>query len=759
MRRPTGSLPILLQLLSRQASLDGGYDYIKGERAFLPFPSVERSLARTKRTMSNHSDQFRPATERKLALSSLIHRTMATVAEREQQRSKLVSVLILAQFLVTAMTTAGYLGSATMIPSMLLGGAALIVYCCAYTTNRFFHRSWLASYILIIGGALCIAGQTLILALNSQPLQAGQVSLLFVAIILEAGLLFSPEVTLLTGFSTTVFAAFAILLGLSNNHTVQRSDAYFSVAFTLGLQALATLIAWLLAQFIFETSLEAHRAQDLQFAQARLDALSNQTSDHQRLLDESVGELLQTISRVMSGDYMVRAEIPESELAPLADSLNLLFQRYEDASAAERVRSRMDAAALPMIDTISRMSDSSTPTPTSLPIMTNTPLDSVSVVLRQMQTNLNNRMGRVQRLAGEVVSTLNHSQEPLTGTLDAVHEAQRIAGALIASAETMLNTTRRQLAQIFTVRRMLSVLLPDEITRVSENNPPRATTGELTGLAQDLGMGSSGYTGQFEAVPSSSSGLPGDDEGGDQTGIAPLTLPLATISSFSSDEGGNESGVIGAPAATGVESGGVSAAGQSQVVGYTSESSRKGPAAVGDIPVELVETWNLISQIDKEVAEIERVLGKLESQIGVQSKQLRTADANIAWFRSALDAVRSNAEQLQQIAGTPIQMPGADSSIPPASPSRPLPQGPYARDSQPSRPLSDDPRPVDPGEPVSSSGPTAGPISPEESMHAPGSLRASDLLSFDDIDFTSLENGTPESDGGSLQADNYGDSN
>jgi hypothetical protein len=707
--------------------------------------------------MSNNSDQFRPPAERKLALSSLIHRTMATVAEREQQRSKLVSVLILAQFLVTAMTTAGYLGALTMIPSMLLGGAALVVYCCAYTSNRFFHRSWLASYILIIGGALCIAGQTLILALNSQPLQAGQVSLLFVAIILEAGLLFSPEVTLLTGFSTTVFAAFAILLGLSNNHTVQRSDAYFSVAFTLGLQALATLIAWLLAQFIFETSLEAQRAQDLQFAQARLDALSNQTSDHQRLLDESVGELLQTISRVMSGDYMVRAEIPESELSPLADSLNLLFQRYEAASAAEQVRSRMDAAALPMIDTITRMSDSSTPTPTSLPIMTNTPLDSVSVVLRQMQANLNNRMGRVQRLAGEVVSTLNHSQEPLAGTLDAVHEAQRIAGALIASAETVLNTTRRQLAQIFTVRRMLSVLLPDEITRSPDNNPPRANTGELTGLAHDLGMGSSGYTGQFEAVSSSISGLPGDDEGGDQTGIAPLTLPLATISSFSSEEGGNDSGDIGAPAASSVGSGGVSASSQSRPVGRTSESGRKAPTAIGEIPVELVETWNLISQIDKEVADIERVLGKLESQIGVQSKQLRTADANIAWFRSALDAVRSNAEQLQQIAGTPIQMPGADSSIPPASPSRPLPQGPYARDSQPSRPLSDDPRAVDPGEPVSSSGPSAGPISPEESIHAPGSLRASDLLSFDDIDFTSLENGTSESEGGSPHADNHGD--
>jgi hypothetical protein len=679
---------------------------------------------------------------------------MATVAEREQQRSKLVSVLILAQFLVTAMTTAGYLGSPTMVPSMLLGGAALIIYCCAYLTNRLFHRSWLASYILIIGGGLSIAGQTLVLALNSQPLQAGQASLLFVAIILETGLLFSPDVTLLTAFSTTVFAAFAILLGLSTNHTIQRCDAYFSVAFTLGLQALTALISWLLSQFIFETSLEAQRAQELQFAQARLDALSNQTSDHQRLLDESVAELLQTISRVMSGDYMVRAEIPESQLSPLADSLNLLFQRYESATQSEQARYRMDAAALPMIDTISRMTDSSTPTPSSLPIMTNTPLDSVSVVLRQMQASLNHRMGRVQRLAGDVVSTLNHSQEPLTGTLDAVHEAQRIAGALIASAETVLNTTRRQLAQIFTVRRMLSVLLPEEITRMPESTSPRGNTGELSGLAQDLGIGSSGYTGQFEAIPSNISELPGEDEEGGQTGIAPLTLPLATISSFSSDAGDS-----GASAATSLSSSGREAFLTPRQSGRAGEAGRSDPAAGGEIPPELVETWTLIAQIDTEVAQIERVLGKLESQIGVQSKQLRTADANIAWFRSALDAVRSNAEQLQQIAGTPIQMPGADSSIPPASPSRPLPQGPYARDSQLSRPLSDEARPVYPGEQADTTTSSGGPTSPEESMHAPGSLRASDLLSFDDIDFTSLENGTGESEGGAEHTDNYDDNN
>lgn len=102
--------------------------------------------------MSNQNDPLRPAFERKLALSNLIRHTMVTAAEREEQRSKLVSVLILAQFLVTAMTTAGYIGSPTMIPSMLLGVVALVIYGCAYLTNRLFHRSGAASYILVIGG-------------------------------------------------------------------------------------------------------------------------------------------------------------------------------------------------------------------------------------------------------------------------------------------------------------------------------------------------------------------------------------------------------------------------------------------------------------------------------------------------------------------------------------------------------------------------------------------------------------------------------
>ena len=490
--------------------------------------------------MSTQSDQFGSAPQQKLALSSLIRRTMATAAEREQLRSKLVNVLIAALFLVTAISVAGYVGTPTATYSIAAGVVALVVYCVAFFTNRVLHRSGVASYILVIGGGIAVAAQALILALHSKPVETGQASLLFVAVILETGLLFTPEATLLAAFAVTVFSGFAVLLGLSSAHDVTRSEAYTAVAFTLGLQALTALVAWLISQYIYETSLESQRAQELQFAQARLEALSIQTNEHQRLLDDSVGEILRTITHAMTGDYAVHADIPESELTPVADSLNVLFQRYEAAAQADQMRARMEGAALPIIETISRISESGTPTPGSVPIMTNTPLDSVSYVAGQVQANMSNRLGRVQRLAGEVVSTLNHSQEPLTEIQDAVHEAQRIAGLLIATSDALLSSTRAQLVSIFTARRMLSGLLPEEITRLPENPQPHLSTGELSGLAPDLGMGPTGYTGQFEAVPSTSSGeaaFPGlsdseSEPGSDmaeQADIAPMTMPLPSV--------------------------------------------------------------------------------------------------------------------------------------------------------------------------------------------------------------------------------------
>ncbi|HLJ79953.1 MAG TPA: hypothetical protein VKT52_00620, partial [Ktedonobacterales bacterium] len=341
--------------------------------------------------------------ERRLLLSGIIRRKLLSVAEREQQRSQLINVLILAQALFTLAITVGYVGTKSAVASIAVGCCALVVYIAALLTNSVFHRVSIAAYLFVAGGGIAIAVQVLLQALAGNATQAGQAALLFPAIILEAGLLFAPEVTLIAATVTTVFTAFAILLALSVTPQVDQHQAYLLVVYTLGLQVLAGLIAWLLAQFIYESALEAQRSEELQFAQARLDALSSQLGDQVRLLDDDVRQIQGTITRALGGEYTARLEMLDGQLAPLAESLNLLLQRVEIATQAEQMRSRLEAAALPLIDSIARMADAGTPTPSSLPIMTNTPLDALAVVLNQMQVTVGQRLVRIQRLATDMV--------------------------------------------------------------------------------------------------------------------------------------------------------------------------------------------------------------------------------------------------------------------------------------------------------------------------------------------------------------------
>lgn len=673
----------------------------------------------TAATISGNTATGQP--QRRLALSGLIRRTLLSVSEREQQRSRLVNVLILVQGVLTLITSPGYIGTPTETLSLALAVVATLVYLAAFTTNRIFHRASAAAYILVVGGVIAVAAQTLTLAISGNASGAGQVSLLFTAIILEAGLLFAPEVTLLIAFATTTLTAFALLFALSHAATMERQDAYLLIVYTLGLQLLAGLIAWLVSQFIFESTLEAQRAQELQFAQARLEALAAQVGEQQRQIDAGINAMQFTIARVISGEYSTRVEQVDGELASLADSLNILLQRLEVATHAEQLGTRVDAAALPLLENLSRLNEGITPSPSSLPIMTNTPFDSVSVAVSQLQASVSQRLGRVQRIVGDVVGALSHSHEGLNSAKEALQEAQRIAGVLIATSDSAIASARRQVAFLAQMQQMMSAVLPREITQMpdeSEAYRPGARldvndNGDLLGLGRDLGIANPGFTGFFDAIDSS-------DEREAAQGIAPMTRPLPIVDI----EKTGQFAILADASAAGADSNAEDDA--------TSTGSIHAPSK--ELPVELVEVWNLLVKADAEAAQLERGLGQFARELGVESRQLRTADANIAWFRQALDAVQRNAEQLQQVAGANVPTPGMDGT--PGPTSRPMLGGP-GQQAAPSQPRMPQPtRPLGHPLPEAASGPLGEPTSPQPNSvepgatPAPGSLRASDLIDF-----------------------------
>lgn len=589
--------------------------------------------------------------ERRLALSGLIRSTITSVHEREQAHSRLINIIILAQALLTIAIAPAYLGSHIVTGSLISVVATLAVYLVALAFNRFFHRPSTAAYILVIGGLLGVFAQALIPAINGQSVPAAQAALLFTAVILEAGLLFAPEVTLIVAATTTTLTAFVILLALAQEKTLDKHVAYLLVVYTLGLEALSSLIAWLLSQFIYESATQAQQGQAMQFAQARLEASQAQLDDMRDRIDQGIGALQNTIMHATAGDLNSRAPVAIGELSPLAETLNVLLQRMEAVTQAEQMQSRVQAAALPLIDALSRMNDAGTPTPSSLPIMTNTPMDSVTVAVSQMQASVAQRLARVQKLVGEVVGALGHSQDGLNGASEAVQEAYRLAGALVSATEGMLAAVHRQLGLLVQARRMLAAVLPQEITQMPaqgdlgrERLTPEPGPG-LVGLARDLGIAVPGATGEFDAMR--------DGPAESIPGFAPLTVPLPIMEA--EDE---------------------------RADGGAANTPRW---ADGALPAEMVEVWNLTGQIDAETAQLERNLTQLERDLSIQSRHMRSADANIAWFRQALNAVRGNAEQLQQIAGPMVPLPPTDAG--PAS--RPLDPGMMGRPGQTSRPLAD----------------------------------------------------------------------
>ncbi len=652
----------------------------------------------------------------KLPLTDFIRRQLVTVAERDRQRSRLVNVLIVALALLTIATIPGYIGAAHSTRSLALIVGALIIYLAALITNTIFKRTAAGAYILVVGGGLVLAAHSIALAASGNALQSAHAALLLTVVILIAGLLFVPEVALIVAFIATASTAFALLYGLANDHSMNGHDAYLVVVYTLGLQLVTALVSWLLAQFIYESALESQRVHDSEFAQARLESLNAKIEQDDHALSENVSTLQLAITRAMANDYGTRAELDDGPLVHLAESLNMLLARFEDATQAEQRQWRIDGATLPLVDAISKMTDFGSGTPASLPITTDTSLDSVSVLLSQMQAALTQRLGRMQRVVGEVSDVTAHSTNSLSGATEGVQEAQRIAGKLISDTERALQLAQRYLAITLTMRQLLGRVLPDEITRSPQGGKSEGDASALLGLGHDLGVSASGSTGVFPIVGS---------EPDEHSNFAPLTVPLSILEDHPDD------------------------------------AAKPILGANGELPTELVDTWHQVGRLDDELAQLDRLLRQIARDLGVQSRHLRSVDASIAWFSSALEAIASNAAQLQQLAGQslplispsgagatsqPLAREGFSQSAPgdpflkspPAKPqppqfSDPLPLDEQARDRSPAELAQQLNQDQSQQTPSNAADPAAEPPAAEGDI-APGSLRATDLINLDGID-------------------------
>jgi hypothetical protein len=268
----------------------------------------------------------------------------------------------------------------------LLAGLAGVV--AAYVLNRMGLVS-AASLTLVGGIAVAIAFVLVGKSINQHGLDLNDLRLydLFLIPIVLSGVLAGRRGPLILTAITSTFTVVSLLV-LPKTPTLQAywdatypyvlGSAYDVLAIAFFAQWLTAAAAWLGADSVRRALLDASRADELAAANERVVAQARQIEAQQQRLREGILQIQAVHSAIARGQWSARARVQESELLPLAMSLNLLLDRLTGLKREQEQRQRMDRAATELAVALRRTRAGEPYTP---PPYTGTPFDEVLVEL------------------------------------------------------------------------------------------------------------------------------------------------------------------------------------------------------------------------------------------------------------------------------------------------------------------------------------------------------------------------------------------
>jgi hypothetical protein len=183
-----------------------------------------------------------------------------------------------------------------------------------------------------------------------------------VAVVLSA-VLVSRRGTIVLAACTMIFtAASAILLpktaamqGYWSAHYPIPGSAVDAISVALVVQLLVAVVAWLGADSVRRSLLEASRADEVAAANARLGAQAREVEQARRRLQEGIARIQEVHAAVASGNWSARARVSEGELLSLATSLNLLLDRLTRMAGEQGQRARVEYAAHALAEALRRV--------------------------------------------------------------------------------------------------------------------------------------------------------------------------------------------------------------------------------------------------------------------------------------------------------------------------------------------------------------------------------------------------------------------
>jgi hypothetical protein len=421
----------------------------------------------------------------RVGVSSLLRRALLNFAEQERQRARLVTILLVAQAAILLAVLPGYVFGHFQLPGVLVTLGGLALFGIVWLLN-WMGRAAEASFLLVLGGGALVVLDVLLSAAQLVSLETLHISLLFLLVILSGGILFSPETALILSMLSALFTVLVVLLFHPSDALTRMFNAqgtYLSLVYLVLVQVGVGVVAWLFGRQMQESVHLITYVSGLQMSNKRLHKRLRETDEQKRHLEAGIAMIQQTHARVAAGDYSARAHV-EGDLLPLSVSLNLMLERVESFVHSEHERERMETAVAGLAELAGRVGEESQG---RLPVPTGTALDGLSIAIKQMQSNVNQRLARVQQSTAVLMATVGRCQDGLLPVAEVLQEHLRSVDALVIAADNIMNSAQRQVEFATQAEQLLLAAVPAGVDlKPVEETPNQQVGTSALRLAEEM---------------------------------------------------------------------------------------------------------------------------------------------------------------------------------------------------------------------------------------------------------------------------------
>lgn len=405
-------------------------------------------------------------------ITSLINRELEDFGQRRVRRGRAVGRLIFLQVALLLIIAPLAVWPVVQPVAIGLEVVGLALFALAWMQN--VSGNIFQAKIILLSTSLFVTAGSMVGQLFWHPdaiVPVGMASLPFLLSIIIAGLLFLPEVVLLISVGTAAFSTGIFFIALFVNVVRSPDDQiYWMAAIALGLQALTGIVAWQIAQFVLDYSMELATARREEYIATRYDALVRTQDDHAARLKQQAALIAANLVALTGRNYGVRVGAAEEELRPIADAFNVLAQQMGGFTESDQSQASLTDDLMLLAEVAGKMAEggvSDMPIVSPLPMTANASgnlLRGVILTVQRAQTALGHRFVHLRDLAVDIGQRLTQSADQILAAENGISGNLATIGLLRSKTEHLVSAAQEMERLIQQAQDCLADLLPHDVT-------------------------------------------------------------------------------------------------------------------------------------------------------------------------------------------------------------------------------------------------------------------------------------------------------